>query len=90
MASFGGENLYPTLAEQAASLAFSLVNNHAFIDGNKRIGHASMEVFLLMNEFEIDARVDDQEQLFLDLAAGLVTRDQLASWISDHLTERSV
>jgi death-on-curing protein len=44
--SIGGEYLYPTLAEKAAVLAFSIIRNHPFIDGNKRTGHAAMEVFL--------------------------------------------
>jgi death-on-curing protein len=46
--SFGGTELYPTLANKAAALCFSLVMNHPFVDGNKRIGHAAMEVFLVM------------------------------------------
>ena len=49
-ASFGGTDLYPSLAEKAAALAYALVQNHAFVDGNKRIGHAAMEVFLLVND----------------------------------------
>lgn len=40
--TFGGQDLYPTVAHKAAALGFSLVMNHAFIDGNKRIGHAAM------------------------------------------------
>ena len=88
-ASFGGELLYPTIHEQAAALAFSLVNNHPFIDGNKRIGHAAMEVFLVINGYEIDADVDEQEVTFLNLAAGSVSRDQLVFWIQDHLKKRS-
>ena len=88
-ASFGGEALYPSLVEQAAALAFSLVKNHPFIDGNKRIGHAAMEVFLLLNEKEIECDVDEQEKIFMDLAAGLVSREQLISWISDHIVKRS-
>lgn len=57
-ASFGGRELYPTLAEKAAALCFSLVMNHPFVDGNKRIGHAAMETFLVMNGFELNADVD--------------------------------
>ncbi len=41
--SFGGSDLYPSLVEKAAALCFSLVNNHPFVDGNKRVGHAAME-----------------------------------------------
>jgi death on curing protein len=89
-ASFGGEALYPSLVEQAAALAFSLVKNHPFIDGNKRIGHAAMEVFLVLNEREIDCHVDDQENVFLNLAAGTLGREELVSWISDHIVKRSV
>jgi len=47
--TFGGEDLYPSLVEKAAALGFSLVMNHPFIDGNKRIGHAAMETFLVLN-----------------------------------------
>lgn len=89
-ATFGGEELYPTLVDKAASLAFSLVNNHPFIDGKKRIGHAAMEVFLVLNGHEIAADLDEQEELFLNLAAGSVERDQLVTWVSDHIVKRSV
>lgn len=56
--SFGGEELYPTIVEKAQTLSFSLTKTHPFIDGNKRIGHASIEVFLVLNGFEIMATVD--------------------------------
>src|SRR5207253_5368200 len=47
--SFGGQDLYPTVAEKASALAFSLIKNHPFIDGNKRVGHAALETFLVLN-----------------------------------------
>jgi hypothetical protein len=43
--SFGGQDLYPSLVDKAAALAYSLVKTHPFVDGNKRVAHASMEVF---------------------------------------------
>jgi death on curing protein len=46
--TFGGDDLYPTLVEKAAALGYSLIKNHPFIDGNKRTGHAVMEVLLVM------------------------------------------
>ena len=46
MARFGGHDLYATLVEKAAALAFSIIQGHPFIDGNKRAGHAAMAVFL--------------------------------------------
>jgi death-on-curing protein len=84
-ATFGGVDLYPTMIEKAAALAFSLVQGHPFADGNKRVGHAAMETFLVLNGSEIDAPVDDQERLMLDLAAGRIGRSQLIDWLRQHL-----
>src|SRR5687768_14026536 len=68
--TFGGEELYPTIVEKASALGFSLIQNHPFIDGNKRTGHAAMETFLVLNGFEIDASVDEQERIILQVASG--------------------
>jgi death-on-curing protein len=46
--TFGGEDLYPTIIDKASALGFSIVMNHPFLDGNKRTGHAAMEIFLIM------------------------------------------
>src|SRR3954470_23877905 len=59
--TFDGEPLYPTLAEKASALGFSLSKNHGFQDGNKRVSHAAVEMFLLRNGYEIDATTDEQE-----------------------------
>ena len=82
--SFGGQDLYPDLATKAAALCFSLVLNHPFIDGNKRIGHAAMETFLMVNGHELRAPVDEQERIMLDLAAGNLTRDSFVEWVKQH------
>ena len=79
--TFGGADLYPSIAEKAAAIAFSLVMNHPFVDGNKRIGHAAMETFLMLNGYHVEARVDDQEQMFLNVAAGLVKQSELVEWL---------
>jgi death-on-curing protein len=84
-ATFGSVDLYPTLVEKAAALGFSLVQGHAFVDGNKRVGHAAMETFLILNGSEIDAPVDDQERLILDLAAGRIGRSHLVDWLRQHV-----
>ena len=84
-ATFGGVDLYPTLVEKAAALGFSLVQGHAFLDGNKRVGHAAMETFLILNGSEIDAPVNDQERLILDLAAGRIGRGHLIDWLRQHV-----
>lgn len=62
-AMFGGKELYPTLIEKASALGFSLIMNHAFIDGNKRIGHQAMETFLIFNGYEIKATINKQESI---------------------------
>ena len=84
--TFGGQDLYPTVVAKAAALGFSLVMNHPFIDGNKRIGHAAMETFLVLNGFEIVAPVEEQEQLILDLAAGTLPRQAFVNWIHNHVS----
>ncbi len=83
--TFEGHDLYPSLPDKAASLCFSLVGNHSFVDGNKRVAHAALEVFLQLNGREIAASVDEQEGLMLGLAAGQVSRDNLVQWLRQHL-----
>jgi death-on-curing protein len=83
--TFAGAELYPTLAEKAASLGYSIINNHPFVDGNKRTGHAATEVFLLLNGYEIEAPMEDQEQIVLQIASGDLGRDEFAIWLQDHL-----
>ncbi|MBY0523518.1 MAG: type II toxin-antitoxin system death-on-curing family toxin [Gemmataceae bacterium] len=84
---FGGQEFYATLAEKAAALAFSLVMNHPFVDGNKRIGHAAMETFLVLNGHELRAPVGEQEQVILQLAASTLGRDEFTDWVRAHLVE---
>ncbi len=84
-ATFGGHELNPTLVDKAAALGFSLACNHGFIDGNKRIGHAAMETFLVRNGFELDADVNEQEAIFLQLAARTLTREQFVEWVAQHV-----
>ena len=66
-------------------MCFSLIQGHPFVDGNKRLGHAAMETFLVLNGTEMNAPVDDQERLMLDLAAGRIGRTDLTDWLRQHL-----
>jgi len=84
-ASFGGNDLYPSLEEKAGALAFSLIQNHPFIDGNKRVGHAAMETFLVLNGKELSADADESERIILAVASGKCGRDGLLEWIRSHL-----
>lgn len=85
--TFAGQELYPSLAEKAAALGFSLVCNHPFVDGNKRVGHAAMETFLVLHGWELAAGVDEQEQVILQLAAGKMKREEFTEWVQSHLQE---
>jgi death-on-curing protein len=86
--SFGGSDLYPDVAEKAAALGFSVIQNHPFTDGNKRAGHAVMETFLVLNGWEIDATVDDQERIILAVASGGLSRDGFTEWLRLHIVAR--
>jgi death-on-curing protein len=87
-ATFDGRDLYPSLVEKASALAFGLAMNHPFIDGNKRIAHAAMAVFLDVNGVAIEATIDEQEQLMLNLASGRVPRAELTTWLEGHVSTR--
>jgi death-on-curing protein len=84
--TFNQTDLYPHIISKAAALCYSLIMNHPFIDGNKRTGHAAMETFLVLNGYEIEATVDEQEEIFLKLAAGKLTRKEFTAWVKDHVT----
>lgn len=87
--TFGSQELYPTLVEKASILGFSLIKNHPFIDGNKRTGHAAMEIFLVLNDYEIDASVDEQEQIILQVASGELERDDFTAWLRTHVVRQN-
>jgi death-on-curing protein len=86
--SFGGTDLHGGLVEKAAALGFALAQGHAFVDGNKRVAHAAMATFLVLNEAEIDATIDEQEHLMLELASGRLGRSELTTWLQQHVNRR--
>jgi death-on-curing protein len=87
-ATFDGLDLHTTVTAKAAALAYSLALNHPFVDGNKRVAHAAMEVFLALNGLDLRADVDEQETLFLDLAGGRSSRPDLERWLDRCTTAR--
>jgi death-on-curing protein len=74
--------------EKAAALAYSLISNHPFVDGNKRLSHAALEVFLLLNGQELECPIDAQEAFWLELAAGKRTRNDLVTWVQTYSQTR--
>ena len=87
--TFGGQELYPTIVEKASALAFSLIKNHPFVDGNKRTGHAAIEVFLILNGYELEADVNEQEQVVLQVAANEMDRESFTSWLRTRVVRKA-
>jgi death on curing protein len=80
-ATFAGDDLYPDLVAKTAALMHSLVMNHAFVDGNKRVGAMAAELFLAINGYALDADDDDLVDLALNVASGEMGIEAVAIWI---------
>lgn len=83
-ATFDGIEMYPSKEEKAAKLAYSLISNHAFVDGNKRIGVYVMLSFLELNGVHIEAADEDVVALGLGVADGSMSQDDVLMWIKEH------
>ncbi len=79
--TFGGDELYPTIEEKGARLGYALISNHAFVDGNKRIGVLIMLTFLEINGVGISPAVDDVTRMGLAVASGGMDYRSLLEWI---------
>lgn len=82
--TFGGKDIYPTLLQKAARLGCSLVSNHPFVDGNKRIGVHAMLVFLALNGIEIECTQAELIEIGLSLAKNTLSFDELFKWLCEH------
>jgi death-on-curing protein len=87
-ASFGGQYLHSDLYEMAAAYLFHLVQNHPFIDGNKRVGAAAADVFLTMNDLQLTAEQDDYAELVLAVARGETSKSAAAEFFRAHVVAR--
>ena len=83
-ATFDGVELYPSKEEKAAKLGYSLISNHAFVDGNKRIGVYVMISFLELNGIHVDSSDGDVIALGLGVADGSMGQDDVLKWINGH------
>ena len=86
--SFGGIDAYPSLQQRAARLAYGLVNNHPFVDGNKRIGAHTMLVFLALNGIELSYTQEELASLFIAVASGDKGYEDVLDWLSSHEVEQ--
>jgi len=87
--TFDGNDLYPTLIDKAAHLVFSLIKNHPFLDGNKRIGVTAMIVFLKSNGLEINCTNEELADFGIGLADGSYNENYAKEWIQKHLGKRN-
>ena len=83
-ATFDGLELYPSKEEKVAELGYSLVSNHAFVDGNKRIGVYVMISFLELNGIHIESSDEDVIALGLGVADGSMSQEDVLGWIEKH------
>lgn len=82
--SFDGQEFYPTKEEKGARIGHSLISNHAFVDGNKRIGVYVMLTFLEVNGIRLDCTNEEVVHVGLSVADGSMTYDALLEWIKEH------
>ncbi len=82
--TFGGVELYPTAEEKGAWLGYSLISNHAFVDGNKRIGMLAMMVFLELNGVRINPSNESFFETGIGVASGKMKYEELLSWIENN------
>ena len=83
--SYDAQDLFPSIYQKAARLGFGLASNHAFVDGNKRIGAHAMLVFLELNDIQINYSQEELSNIFLEIAAGNKGYEELLNWIITHL-----
>lgn len=81
---FGGQEFYPSKEEKGARLGYSLISNHAFVDGNKRIGMYVMLTFLEVNGIRLECTNEDIVEVGLSVADGTMGYDALLEWVREH------
>lgn len=84
--TFGGEDLYSDLASKAGALIHSLVMNHPYVDGNKRVGAHAAILFLLVNGHRLDALPKEVEDITLTIARGQIDAEALAIWFRQRIS----
>ena len=87
-ATFGGEFLHPSVIEMAAAYLYHLVENHPFVDGNKRVGAMTALIFLDMNGFEFDASDEDFTAMVLKVASGEMMKSEISLFLRQHTHSR--
>ena len=82
--SFDGTDAFPSIQQKGARLGYGLIQNHAFVDGNKRIGAHVMLVFLALNGIELDYTQEELSDMVLAVASGELSFDAIVKWTVEH------
>ena len=85
MQTFDGKELYPTDLEKIARLGFGLASNHAFVDGNKRIGAMMTQLLLKWNGYDLTLHSGELADMFIAIADGTAKEKDLLAWLYGHL-----
>lgn len=85
MQTFDGQELYPSDIEKIARLGFGLASNHAFVDGNKRIGAMMTQLLLKWNGYDLTLRSGELADMFIAIADGTAKETDLLEWLYGHL-----
>ena len=83
--TFGGKDLYPDILDKAAQLCYSLIENHPFFDGNKRIGVHLTLLFLKLNNVDLAYSQQDLIDFGLAVASGKISKDDIKKWFVNHM-----
>ena len=83
-ATFGGQDLYPDLFSKAAALGHSIISNHPFVDGNKRVGFEAMRLMLRLNGYDVHASTEAKFLFVMGIAKGQTTEPAIAEWLKQH------
>ncbi len=86
--TFDGKDLYPTVIDKISVMTYSLISNHAFVDGNKRIGIAVMIITLKINFIKVSYTQEELIELGLGVASGKFRERDIASWIEEHILKK--
>lgn len=82
--SFDKVDIFPSIQQKGARLGFGLIRNHAFLDGNKRIGAHAMLVFLSLNGIELSYTQEELADMVLKVASNELSFDNMVKWIVKH------
>ena len=83
--SFGGVDFYPSVIDKIARLGYGLASNHAFVDGNKRIGALMTQLLLKWNGYRLTLQRNELSDMFIAIAYGKVGEEELLIWIRKHV-----